>query len=157
MQTLIWPAANLAILIAIFFKYLRQPVRQAVSQRHAELRDELKKVRELLQRAQERHDEFSAKLKSIEVETTALHEQAKQDAQSAKLRVLSEAQRTSASVVSDARLAADHLMKDLRSQLFSEIGMRVVGRAESLIRDRLTGDDRARIRREFSTQVERAQ
>lgn len=157
MQTLIWPALNLGILIAIFFKFLRQPIRQAVAQRHSDLRDELKKVRELLQRAQERHDEFSAKLKSIDVETTSLREQAKQDAQAAKLRILSEAQRTSASVVTDARAGADHLVSELKTQLFSEVGVRVVNRAEALIRERLTGDDRARIRQEFSSQLERAQ
>ena len=153
MNTLIAPAINLGILIVVMVVYLRDPVCQFIEARHRSVGDEIKRVREMLRNSQEKHDEFSAKLKSISVEITALREQAKQDAQATKLRILSESQKTCGSIVSDARSAAEGLYSDLRSRLFSDVGQQVLNRAEVLMRERLTGDDKARIRKEFSSQV----
>jgi hypothetical protein len=46
---------------------------------------------------------------------------------------------------------------DLKNQLRSELSVQVLARAEAILRERLTGDDKARIRREFSQQVESVQ
>lgn len=154
METLIAPSINLGILIVVLAYYLRAPLRAFIAGRHSAVRDEVAKVREMLQQAQDKHNEFSSKLKAIDVEITSLREQAKQDAQATKLRVLSEAQRLSSTIVSDARATAEGAFADLKRQLHVEIGTRAIDRAEALLRDRLTGDDRARIRNEFSSQVE---
>ena len=154
MHSLIAPAINLGILLVVLFVYLKTPIQQFVSNRAVTVGQELKKVREMLRDAQEKHDEFSAKLKSIEIEVSALREQAKQDAQAAKLRILSEAQRACSTIVSDARSTSEGMYADLKTRLFSEIGQQILARTEVILRDRLTGDDRARIHSEFSTQVE---
>jgi F0F1-type ATP synthase membrane subunit b/b' len=157
MGTLVAPLANLAVLLGFLFYKLKGPFRAYVAGRHDNVGAELKRVRELLRQAQERHEEFSAKLKAIEVETSALREQARQDAQSAKLRILSEAQRLSGAIISDARGNAEGLFADLRQKLFAETGGRILDRAEKFVRERLTGDDRARIRQELSHQLETMQ
>ena len=154
METLILPALNLGVLLAFLFIKLRKPVADAVEQRHMGFRDEIKRVREMLTSAQEKHDEFSGKLKAIETEVVALRDQARQDAADMKLRILKEGQRMSANIVSDARAGADGMVADLRRQLAVEIGTNVIERASTVIKNRLTGDDRARIRQEFSSAVE---
>jgi F0F1-type ATP synthase membrane subunit b/b' len=111
-------------------------------------------VRNSLRQAQENFDEFSAKLKAVDVEIGALREQAKQDALLIKQKIQGDARRVAATVVADARDSAGALFSDLKGQLSSELGARVLDRAETLLRERLTGDDRARIRQEFSKQVE---
>lgn len=157
MQHLIVPALNLAILLSVLFYYLRGPVVAFVTQRHVFLRDEVKNVRDRLRQAQEQYDEFSAKLKSIDVELTAIRGQTKQDAQAAKMRVVSEAQRLSAALVADSQRSAEGLFGDLRGQLAAEFGVRVVDRAEVLLRQRLTQEDHQRLGKDFSHQLERAQ
>ncbi|MCM2277986.1 MAG: ATP synthase F0 subunit B [Oligoflexia bacterium] len=154
MHGLIAPTFNFLVLLAILVYYLREPIRQFVHSRHVTVRDELKSVRELLRQAQEKHDEFSSKLKAIEAETTALREQAQQDAQVAKLRILSEAQRLSGNIVVDARATAEGLLKEMKNELYLDLAGRVLERAETILKARLTGDDRARFRQEFSMQVE---
>ena len=157
METLIAPFINLLLLVGILVWKVREPLRNFVSARHISLRDELQKTGDQLRQAQERYDEFTAKLKAIEAEISALRDQARQDAEGMKLRVLSDAKRLAALIVSDARLAGETLFSDLRMQLTTEFANRVVEKAEGLLRVRLTGDDRVRIRREFSMQVEQIQ
>jgi F-type H+-transporting ATPase subunit b len=157
MSELLAPTINLLILVGILVYYTRHPIRKSVEDRHVGLRDELARVRDLLRQAQEQYNEFSSKLKAIEAETTALRQQAIQDAEAARQRLVNDAQRMSQGISSDARRGAESLYVELKSQLASEIGGRVLERAEAILRDRLTGDDRARIRKEFSTQVETVQ
>lgn len=150
------PAFNFFVLVGALAYYLKQPLKSFVHQRHLTVGEDLRKVRQLLRESQERYDEFSAKLKAIDVELTSLREQARQDAQTTKLRILSEAQRTSGHIVADARTAAEGLYSELKSKLYGDFAGRILERAESIMRERLTGDDRARIQKEFSTQVENA-
>jgi F0F1-type ATP synthase membrane subunit b/b' len=157
MSELFAPTINLLILIGILAYYLRAPMKQSVHDRHANLRDELARVRQLLLQAQEQYNEFTSKLSAIDAETTALRQQAVQDAQAAHHRIMTDAQRLGSSIAADSRRAAEALYSELKTQLSSEMGIRVIDRAEAILRERLTGDDRARIRNEFSSQVETVQ
>jgi F-type H+-transporting ATPase subunit b len=157
MSELIFPTINLTILIVVMVVYLREPLRGFVRARHEELRDELRRVRELLVSAKSKYEEFSAKLKAMEAEIQSLRDQTNQDVSATKSRVLAEAQALSATIVSDSRRSAQGLYGRLKSELFSEVGHKIIDRTEQMIRERLTGDDRARIRNEFSTQVESVQ
>jgi len=157
MLSLFWPSVNLAILIIGLVYFCREPLRQFVSSRHTTIREELSRVEEQLRQAQVRYDEFSAKLKAIDFEVKALADQAKQDAEALKVRILSEAKRLSSVIVADAQSSAGALVDDFRFQIVREFGNRVIDRAETIVKQRLTGDERARIRRDFSRQVETIQ
>lgn len=157
MHSLIAPTINLLALVGVLAYYLRQPLKEFVSQRHSFLRDEIQSVREQLRKAQGSYDEFTAKLKAIEVEAGALLDQARQDAAATRARIVDNAQKLSANIAIEAKSSAQNAFGDLRAQLRSELATQVVGRAEELLRERLTGDDKARIRREFSVQVESIQ
>lgn len=157
METLIAPAVNLAILIGVMAYYLRAPIRQFVNERHLSLGQELIRVRELLRTSQGQYDEFSSKLKAIEVETSALREQVRQEALSTKAKIVAEAQKLASGIVADARTSAGGMYDELKNELSSELAGRVLERAEHILRERLTGDDRTRMRNEFSKQVEAVQ
>ncbi|MGK5083647.1 ATP synthase F0 subunit B [Bdellovibrionota bacterium FG-1] len=157
MSDLIYPFINFSILIAVLVVYLREPIRVFVRTRHENLRDELQRVRDLLVQAQSKYDEFSGKLKAMDAEIQTMREQAKQDGVAAQNRLLAEAQRLSATIISDSRAASGGLYSQLRHELITDVGLRVLSRAEAILHERLTGDDRVRIRQEFSTQVESAQ
>lgn len=157
MGELLYPTINLAILLTIMVVYLRAPLASFVRGRHETLRDELSRVRELLANAKTKYEEFSSKLKAMEAEIASLREQAKQDAAASRNRIVTEAQGLSSTIVADSKKSAQGLYGQLRQELFAEVGTKVLDRAEAMLRDRLTGDDRARIRNEFSAQVESVQ
>lgn len=154
MSTLVAPFINFFILVGLLIYFLREPLRTFVSQRYETVRDTVKKVRNMLREAQEQYDEFSAKLKAIDAEVAALHDQAKQEAHAAQARVLQEAQRMSQLILADAKVSAENVFSDLRTGLRVKLATQVLERVEELVKDRLTGDDRAKIRQEFSIHVE---
>jgi F0F1-type ATP synthase membrane subunit b/b' len=153
METLVAPTINLLCLLGFLAYYLRKPAKDFAKNRSVSIRGELEKVREELRIAQEKHREFSSKLKAMDAEVAALKNQAIQDAQAMKGRISAEAQKMAANIVSDARSASVVLYTEFKDQLYSELGLRVLDRAEKILSERLTGDDRARIRKEFATQV----
>ena len=66
METLIAPAFNLAILLAVLFYYLKTPLKHFLQDRHNLIAKELEDVRSILRSAQEKYDEFSAKIKAVD-------------------------------------------------------------------------------------------
>ncbi len=150
-------AFNLAVLVTILAYYLKNPLRGFVAGRHQGISEELKRVAEQLRISQERFEEFSSKLKALDAEVSSLHGQAKQDAAAVKNRILAEAQRLADVITADARANRDTLYAELQLQLRTQLGEKVLARAEAILRERLTGDDRQRLRQEFSSQVERSQ
>lgn len=157
MQTLIAPFINLLILVGLLVFYLRKPLRVFAETRHNTIREDLESVRNQLRSAQEKHAEFSAKLRAVDAEVSGIKSQMIQDAQAMKSRIVAEAQKLSGNVIQDAKHASTVLYTEFKSSLYSELGARVLDRAEAILKERLTGDDRARIRNEFSSQVETAQ
>lgn len=154
METLVAPLVNLVILIGLMAYYLRQPLRDFAKNRSVSIREELKTAKEELTIAQQKHAEFTSKLKAMDAEIVGLKNQAVQDAGAMKAKIVTEAQKMSANVVSDARNASVTLYSEFKGQMYSELAGRVLERAERILRERLTGDDRARITKEFTNQVE---
>ncbi len=144
---------NLAVLVGILFYYLKKPLRDWVFQRHHSTKKELEDVANLLKQAQKDTQDLQIKLRTLDQEVAALHEQYRSDAIEASARVLKEAQQLSSRIVADSSTAAQAMISDLRQQMLTEIGNRVLDRAETLLRDKLTRDDRVRIRQEFSQQM----
>lgn len=153
MASLIPSAVNLAILVGILVFYTREPLRQFVRTRHETLRDELQKTALDLRTAKQRYEEFSGRLASMESEAASLRQQAKDDARAAKTRVVEDAKRLAQTIVTDARAAGEGLYSDFRRQLREEFAEKVVARAEALLKARLTGEDQARLREDFTRQL----
>jgi len=154
---LILPFLNFIALIGILVYFLRKPLSDFVQTRHVTVRDELAQVRTLLGDAQRKHSEFTSRLAQLQGEVVQIHQQMKSDAEEARTRILNDARKLGDSVVADARSTSTALYNDLKSRLYSELSTQVLDRAEKILRERLTGDDRVRIRQEFSRQVEAAQ
>jgi F0F1-type ATP synthase membrane subunit b/b' len=157
MESLIAPLINLIVLIGILAYYLRAPLKAFAQERHHTIREELESVRNQLRGAKEKHEEFSSKIRAMDAEVAALKDQTLQDARAVHTKILIEAKTLSGNIVADAKTASRVLYAEFKGQLYSELGNHVLDRAEKLLRERLTGDDKARIRKEFSTQVETIQ
>lgn len=157
MHTLIAPTINLLILLAVLGHYLKEPLKAFVTGRHDSIREELHSVRDQLSGAKKKFAEFSAKLTALGEEVSRLKAQSKVDAEAMRQRVLADAKKLSVNIKADAQASAQSLYGELKGQLRHELGAQVLDRAEAILKTRLTGDDRVRIRQEFSMQLERAQ
>ena len=152
-KTFFYSVLNFVIFTGLMFYYLRTPVKGFISARHESLRDDLSKVREQLRSAQEKYEEFSAKLKAIDVEVSNIREISKKDAAGLQAKIVSSAKQMSGSILAESKARATALVSECKESLRSELGLRIVSRAQELIQERMTGDDKARIRKEFSERV----
>jgi F0F1-type ATP synthase membrane subunit b/b' len=154
MESLTAPIINFLILVVFLGVKLRKPLQNFVEQRHHTIRNDVNTVREQLRFAQEKYEEFSSKLKAVQSEVSSMRDQTRQEVADIKQRLMNEARRSSSLIISDSKNSADGLFAQLKNHLYSDLSGKILDRAEELLRERLTGDDRARIRQEFSQQVE---
>jgi len=145
---------NFAILVIFLYAKLKKPVLDFLQSRHESIKQEIQTVHDQLVQAKKMYDEFSAKLESIDQEIRVLREQSVQDIAQLKERVLEETERLSKMIISDATLASTSLYYEFKKELFAELSCKVLTRTEHILKDRLTGDDHSRLRKEFSMQLE---
>jgi F-type H+-transporting ATPase subunit b len=153
MESLVAPTFNLLILLGVMAYYLRAPIKKTVSERHFQIRDEVERVSLLLKKAQEQLEEFTSKLNSLGTEATALREQARQDGKNMRLRIINEARASHEIIIKEAKAACLALYMECKEEIQRSFSSQVIEQAEGILKAQLTGDDRMRIRHEFSKQM----
>jgi F-type H+-transporting ATPase subunit b len=157
METLIFPFINLTALLVLLAVILRKPLADYVVTRHQTVSQELAAARDSLLSARKQVEDFNSRLKGMDAELSSLRVQAREDGEKSKATILASATKLSSMIVSDARVSASSLQSEFRTSLRRELAHLALQRAEVRLRDRLTGEDHARIRQEFSTLVEKTQ
>jgi F-type H+-transporting ATPase subunit b len=133
--------------------FTRTPIKKFVHSRFEQIRTELHTVQEQLRTAQEQYRTYSSKTENLTSEIHEMKEQFKVDLQSTRVKIQSEAKRQADQIRLDARLAAEGSLSDLRERLKRETAEKVIERAESLLREKVTQADRSRFRSNFETSL----
>ena len=154
MSTLIWPMINFAILVAGIVYFTKKQFLDFVALRHTSMRDELQRVRGQLASAEKDFADYQGRLSNLDREVRELYIQSKADMESTKLTLMAQARKMSETIVTDAQASSESLVQEFKTQIKADLTRQVMAKAESLVRARLTGEDRDRIRRDFSKQVE---
>ena len=157
METLIAPSVNLFLLVVVLGYYLVGPLKAFAATRQGSIRDQLEESRKLLAEARSKFEDFTSRVKGLSAEAATLQSQAEQDAKRSRDALVRAAEQLGSTIVSDAKAAAGAMRNDLVSSLRAEVAERALSRAEEQIRSRLTGEERARLRQEFSALVEKTQ
>ena len=154
MHELAAPFFNFGLLVAVLAYLLRTPMGAMIRDRSARLRSEIGEVAEKLRGARQEFEEYSAKLRAIGVELEAIRRQAATDAETSAQRIAADAKRAAQAIVADAAERSAGATRDFQNQLRVRLGEKVVRRVEEVLVQRITGADRARIRQEFSREME---
>lgn len=157
MLKLILSYINLAILVAVLVKLVGPRFKIYVRERHETIKKNLETNRLRMREAKAQYDDFSSKLKVVTQEADALRSQIQREAQDISARQISNAKTVTGAMIADARQAAQSLLQDFKQELKAEAGARIVSRAEEALRQKLSADDRVRIRKEFSQSLEKMQ
>ncbi len=156
METLIAPAINLTLLLVVLAYYLVGPLKAFASSRRGNIAEDLERSRQMLSSARERFDDFDSRLRSLGAELQSLLSQSAEEARRTRARLVQSANQLASTLVTDAQAAAGGMRSELIGQLRAEIATRAIARAEEQIRSRLTGEERVRLRKEFSALMEKA-
>jgi len=147
---------NFTLFIIILYRAAKKPVVEMVAQRHQAIRDAVATNRKRLEEARASYEEYSSKLRVVETEVAAIRQQVRTEAEATRLRIQAAAKTMAASVVSDAQAGAKNVFEDLRRDLLRQLAEQVMTKAEAGVRKNLTGDLKAKIRQEFSSEMEGA-
>ena len=157
METLLFPFVNLSALLVLLAVFLRKPLSALVVSRHETIRNELQSSREALLTAHKQTEDLNLRVQGMDLELSQVREQTRAEGERTRSAILDTARKLGAQILGDANAAAGALKAEFRGAVRRELATLAVSRAESRLRDRLTGEDHARIRQEFSTLVEKTQ
>jgi F0F1-type ATP synthase membrane subunit b/b' len=154
MQHLIYSTINLGLILGIIGYLLRKPLGEFMSSRHHSTVKDIADVRDLARRAEEKFQDYSAKLKAIDVEVQSILNQAQRETAEIKKKIVENAEKISKTLIKDAGSSLDAMLVEVKAQIRREFAETLVARLEKQLSSSLTGEDRSRIQKEFSTQLQ---
>ena len=154
MSGLIYPFINFTILVAALFYFLKRPTQAFVKDRHHSLKDELDRVQLKLSDAQKQYQEYSQRLSSMDAEVATLIQQIRSESESTKVRVITEAKRMADQIVIDSKKTSESMVSEFKDQIRGELANQVIARTEAILKNKMTGDVREQLKKDFSKQVE---
>jgi F-type H+-transporting ATPase subunit b len=153
---LIWRAINFFILIGILIYLLKTPVRNFINQRQQGIRESLEKAQEAREEARRRYQEMEEKLAKASHEIEEITRMIKEQGDAEKRRILENAEKESQRIKQQAQFMAEQEVKKARALLRKEAVDLAVEMAESLLKERLTENDKMRLVEEYIEKVVKA-
>ncbi len=157
LSSLLYPFINFVILIAGMIYFLHRPTKAFVQDRHGVLKNELDRVQLKLVEAQRQYQDYSQRLGSMDAEIMNLVQSVRTDAESSRVKILTEAKRAADQIVIDSKRTAEAILSEFRDKVRIDLANQVMARSEVLIRTKMTENVREQLRKDFSKQVESVQ
>jgi F-type H+-transporting ATPase subunit b len=150
---LLWRVINTAALVALLIYFLKKPMANFFSERHAQIRKDLEDAKAQRDRAERTIADYEKKIGEMEHELEKMRVELRKTADAESQKIVSNADRMAASMVESAKVAADQEVRKAKIALKNEAVGLAVELAESLIREKINEDDRKRIVEEYLVKV----
>lgn len=150
---LLWRVINTAALIGLLVYFLKKPMVNFFSERHAQIQKDLEDAKEQRERAERTIAEYEKKIGEMGRELDKMRDELRKAAAIESEKVVSNADRMAASMVESAQVAAEQEVRKAKMILKNEAVGLAVELAESLIREKINKDDRKRIVEEYLVKV----
>ena len=141
----IWKAVNLAAFLWVLFYFLGGPVKKAFSDRHEKIRSEAEEARARRAKADQLAADIEARLKQIEADVASIRERAVADGERQKRELIAAAEAEAQKILQAARHEVDNRVKHARQELTEYAGQLAADRAEQLIREQITDQDKQKL------------
>ena len=151
---LLYPALNLAILLAVLFYFSRKPIRSFFGARRGRIREELDRAAAMRAEAEARYTQWQRRLMDLETELESIREAARERTESERERILSEADAAAERVRADARAAVEQELRRAREQLRQEASDLAIELAGQRLQEQITAADHDRLLDEFVAHIE---
>ncbi len=150
---LFWRVVNTVALIALLAYFLKKPLVNFFSERTAQIRKDLDDARDQREKAEALIADYKQKIAGMEKELEKMRAELKKSAESESEKVSADAERMAAAIVESARVTADQEVRKGKAALKTEAVELAMQMAETLIRERIGEDDRARIVEDYLVKV----
>ncbi|HSH68347.1 MAG TPA: ATP synthase F0 subunit B [Deferrisomatales bacterium] len=132
---------NFSILAGGLFYFLRKPVRQALADRHENVRKALEDARKAKEDAQAKVREYGQRVANLEQEISAIRDQVQAEAERQKNQIIAEAQAAADSIRRQAAAAGTNEVKRAQDALRGEVVELAMQLAQELLAKGYTAQD----------------
>ena len=144
---------NFAVLAIALFLLLRKPVSQALSSRIKGISDNLDELEALKEEAEKRLAQCNEILYTLDKEAEKIISEYIKQGNEAKDKILKEAEAASEKLKAQALKNIEHEFERARSKLEAEIFEKAIGKAEELIKNKITVEDQNLLVNEYLDKV----
>ena len=141
----IWKLVNMALFIWLLWHFLAKPVKKAFADRHEKVRGEAEEARARRAKADQLASDIAARLEKMEADVRAIRERAVADGERQKRELIAAAEAEAQKILQSARHEVDNRLKHARQELTEYAGQLASDRAEQLLRETITDEDRKKL------------
>jgi len=150
---LLWRVVNTVALLAVLVYFLKKPLVNFFKERKTKIEKDLADAVEQRQRAEELIREYQSKLAGMEQELQKMRGELQKAAEGESLKVISNAEKMASAIIESAKIAAEQEVRKAKIALKDEAVTLAVEMAESLIREKISDDDRKKIVEDYLVKV----
>lgn len=150
----IFKLINMLLFLGVLGWLLGGPIKKALAERGAGIKKAADDARQRRTKADQVATDIQARLAQLEEEVKSIAERAQQEGERQKRDLIAAAENEAAKILASARTEVDNKLKNARRELTEYAGQLASERAEQIMRERMTDEDRARIFRDSLREVE---
>jgi len=153
LNELIWAIINFLVLLAILYKFLWNPILNALDKRRNEIKENLSSAEDLKRQAEKVLDEYRKQLDEAKNEAQEIINQANKTAEDAKSRILAQAKEEAARISQRAREDIQREKEQALEELRDEIAALAVMAAGRVLEKNISKEDHEKLVQEFLSEV----
>ena len=152
----VWMFVNFFILVFVIVKFGREPIKNFLAERAADIDQDLHDHQSQVQEAQAEYQEVEQRLAHIEDMINEVRQLHLNEAQRAKDAILERAQQNADHIMEEAKHQADTAVLKARDQVKAELVEKAIAEAEQIIRKHFKPEDEERLFGEYMDQLTEA-
>lgn len=149
LQTFVWPALNLVILIAVLVYFARKPLQAYFEKRRSEIQGDLQSAADQLATAESTNAKWQRRMIDLEGELDEIRATSRQRAEAEREHILEDARNTAERIRRDATAAVELELRRAREILREEATQLAIELAGERLSREVTDADRDRLVDEF--------
>ena len=148
-----WKPLNMIAFFAILYLALKKPIANALKGRSEALSREAQEAQERRAKADQMAKDIEARLGQIESEVKSIRDRAAAEGERQKRELIAAGEAEAAKILQAARAEIDSRLKVAKHELTEYAGELATERAEAILRDKITEEDRKKLFQESLREV----
>jgi F-type H+-transporting ATPase subunit b len=148
--------ANMLLFFGVLGWLIGGPAKKALAARRLQIQADAEEARARRTKADQLADDIQARLTQIENDVRAIHERAQSEGEKQKRELIAAAEAEAQKILQSARNEVDNRLKHARHELTEYAGELATKRAEQILREKVTDQDREKLFKESVREVAEA-
>lgn len=150
----IWKLVNMILFFGLLFYFVGGPMKRAFADRSQAIRTTAAEAQERRVKADQMAADIQARLSKLEDEVNGIHERARVEGERQKREMIAAAEAEAQKILANAQSEVENRLRHARRELTEYAGQLAAERAEQLLKEKMTDEDRKKLFRESLAEVE---